>query len=307
MIVCVLVVYSEDRPLPFRPFRNSKHRDLHDCFSAGRSGAPAAPRRPGGTSAPALRPHQMEAHEWLQYAEWAKSRSWPEDELVQASGAFRHVVHRNLTIAECRARDRATEKWRKLGRKLRGRVIKALAAESWVRKAREELEVARRRARLHAQRSSTDVALQVYLLQKPERDRQATLEEERCMLERVHASRKALVQVERARTRAIYQSAAEARRNLPAWYLQGNSRGGRLVQERQTPSAAPPRHVVTMSGHIRHRNRVSHAVTEVLTLGAPAAAAPRPEKLKPEPSMSNVVTLQYDRRAAAGTRRRVAS
>ena len=177
-------------------------------------------RRPGGTSlrrpaAVRAARHrqeagrsvgQMEAHEWLQYAEWAKARSWPEDELVQASGAFRHVVHRNLTIAECRARDRATEKWRTLGRKLRGRAIKALAAESWVRKAREELEAARRRARLHAQRSSTDVALQVYLLQKPERDRQATLEEERCMLERVHASRKALVQVERARTRAIYQS-----------------------------------------------------------------------------------------------------
>lgn len=254
------------------------------------SGVRAAPRSgvrpPSGPHVIARRQAlQMEAHEWLRYAEWAKSRSWPEDELVQASGAFRHVVHRNLTIAECRARDRATEKWRTLGRKLRGRAIKALAAESWVRKAREELEAARRRARLHAQRSSTDVALQVYLLQKPERDRQATLEEERCMLERVHASRKALVQVERARTRAIYQSAAEARRNLPAWYLQGNSRGGRLVQERQTPSAAPPRHVVTMSDHLRHRNRVSHAVTEVLTIGAPAAAAlPRPEKLKPEPT-----------------------
>ena len=204
--------------------------------------------------------------QWLRYAEWAKSRSWPEDEVVQAGGAYRHVVHRNLTIAQCRARDRATEQWRKLGRKLRGRAIKALAAESWVRKAREELEASRRRARLHAQRSATDVAMQVYLLQKPERDRQARLEEERCMLERVHASRKALVQAERARTRAMYQAAAEARRNLPRWYVVGDARGQRIAQERQAPSTSQ-RHGATM-GDVLHQQHVSHAVMSLAAAGA---------------------------------------
>ena len=48
------------------------------------------------------------------------------------------MLLRNIIVAQCRARDRATVHWRNMGRKLRARAAHAYRADSWVRKAREE-------------------------------------------------------------------------------------------------------------------------------------------------------------------------
>ena len=160
---------------------------------------------------------------WVDYAEWTKARAWPDD--VANAAAYRHVVTRNIIVAQCRARDRATVHWRNMGRKLRARAAHAYRADSWVRKAREELSVARRHAALQLERDATNVKLQVWLLGKPERERRAQLEEEERMYERVLAAKQLEVHSSKLRTWERRRLANETLLRCPRWYSDAKHEG----------------------------------------------------------------------------------